>query len=161
MAMACLKPIFKWSHTTIDLIVWCGKRLFNDTRYMLKLKTVELNQLPRRLFIGNTVMELTIMSPIITKFENLEDNMTEFLKKYNLGYILWNNEKCLALIKVCNDYFLFNPNYRCRTNRNDDSSICVLKFKKLIKLIEYLFADVTVDKSTKLSIGPVMMSKSK
>lgn len=161
VAVATIEDINRWSSKTIDLIVRSGIRLYNDARLIHKISEIDLCHLPRKLFIGEVGVDISILSPTLT--ELCVASLVEFFEQHTAAYMVLNGSKCVSIIRVFNQFFLFDPMLCTRSGvlakPNAGGAVCVVRFKNFQKLIEHLTKNIECssigDGNIKLILGAI------
>lgn len=154
----------------MDIIVRSGLEIYRDACSIHNGSFIRLHEIPRKIVIGDVLLNLSILSPIITDSELDEETLFEFFEQHTMAYVVLNRTNCLAIVRLLNQFYLFDPMPRglvsqwgnaCSSSRKgSDQWACVLRFLNLQGLYDFLLthyvANARAEESEfKFMLGPI------
>lgn len=170
IAFSTTQFINQWTIKTLQLIIRTGHRLYVDARILYKTYNIEMCHLPRELFIGDISIQLQIPAPI--EIDAQKDALMDFFELSPTSYLHLTNH-CVAIIRVDETYFIFDPIMNGPTHPNyySDREIvnpCIVRldnFQKLIQHLQMVFMipvpDVLDTNQPKLRLGCILCYREK
>lgn len=169
VAVSCVELISGWTTKTLDIIVRSGLEIYRDACSIHSGSFVRLHEIPRKIVIGDVLLNLSILSPIITDSELDEATLVEFFEQHTMAYLVLNRTSCLAIIRLLNQFYLFDPMPRgvvaqwgaaCSLGKGVGQWASVLRFMNLPGLYEFVLSHYVANARAeegefKLLLGPI------
>lgn len=171
VAVSCVELISGWTTKTMDIIVRSGLEIYRDACSIHSGSFIRLHEIPRKIVIGDVLLNLSILSPIITDSELDEATLVEFFEEHTMAYVVLNRTNCLAIIRLLNQFYLFDPMPKglvaqwgaaCCAKKGSmgDQWASVLRFMNLQGLYEFLLTHYVAyaraeESEFKLMLGPI------